>query len=913
MNPRSGCGRADLLWCLHGIPPEAAQERAFIAELCNFVPGISSVLRPYSEAPDHGAIVGIPFSPSGAPATASTATTELRFWQPVSLAVRTKAEDRQLRQEPEFIQGRLPFSARELGAKTSRSVRVRPLIPWSLLWPFLRHALGFAKPLRAPDLRRLVPRIADGRAMRRIPRRTRMAWNSRADLIIDRRESMLVYQDDYDYVLGRLRKVRGTVGLRQFWVEGGDPTQVITPEPRRRHLRYPPPAAGGSVLVLGDLGCLGTVEPSQRAWTRFGRTLRHNGCIPWALAPCPWARWQPWIASTWRMAVWDRGARLPRRNANTARSGAAVDSPAMRAEKCERLLTLLSAATLVEAPLLRDLRLLLPAGEVDVGTEYDLWNDTAAVSGGVVAVVVRQSVVPRLQSRFRQLPLAQRQELIRRIRYHHHQRYPGVLEGELLLWESLFTVSEWTDLVRTGILSTADTAQAAAFRHRATKTMADHTRRETILADEPALRIASWGDRLWTRSALDVRAQDDIQALAWASQLIHKEFAGATEIPTGIDPDKIAWMLPQSSPERRWQIRQNSSGTLAIAEYRTPDGGVPARLGAMRSIPVITFRSRDPIAILETPATSPVDACRALVQLATDVAVTPGDDSVADAMVWRSDRECYWLQCYRRPAWARRMAVDEFGLYADLKIAGLDRLRPLRLRWIPPGRFTMGSPEDEKGRMDREGPQHEVIISRGFWLAETPCTQEQWQAVMGENPAHFTGENRPVESMSWDECQKFCDKLTGLFPELMARLPSEAEWEYACRAGTERAFNNDDDCTEPEGADPALDRVGWFDKNSGNETHPVKQKQANNWGLYDMHGNVWEWCKDWFGPYVADVVTDPVGPQTGEVRVVRGGGFWDYARHCRSAYRGRWHPSNRGQSIGFRFAAGQPPGQSYTE
>jgi len=228
----------------------------------------------------------------------------------------------------------------------------------------------------------------------------------------------------------------------------------------------------------------------------------------------------------------------------------------------------------------------------------------------------------------------------------------------------------------------------------------------------------------------------------------------------------------------------------------------------------------------------------------------------------------------------------------------------IHLRWIPLGRFPMGSPDDEVGRVNDEGPQHWVTLSRGFWLADAPCTQAEWKAVMGTEPSDFKGSDLPVEQVSWEDCQEFCKRLRSRFPGLGARLPSEAEWEYACRAGTTGAYNDGSMCTEPRGKDPALDKLGWFDENSGGKTHSVRQKEANQWGLYDMHGNVWEWCEDWFGDYNADDQVDPAGPASGCGRVFRGGSWYSLARNCRSAKRLWWPLYDRNRSFGFRLASG---------
>ena len=216
--------------------------------------------------------------------------------------------------------------------------------------------------------------------------------------------------------------------------------------------------------------------------------------------------------------------------------------------------------------------------------------------------------------------------------------------------------------------------------------------------------------------------------------------------------------------------------------------------------------------------------------------------------------------------------------------------------WCPPGQFMMGSPTSERGR-DSDEVQHEVVLTRGFFLSETECTQGQWEAVMGGNPSYFKGTEWPVEEVSWEEAVEYCRKLTakqraeGILADGWEwRLPTEAEWEYAARAGTTGARYG------------KLDTIAWRDGNSGIQTHPVKQKAANAWGLYDMMGNVWEWCSDWYGDYPTGSVTDPTGPSSGSDRVLRGGSWFNDAGYARSAVRGRFDPGCRGNVLGFRPA-----------
>ncbi|HOX07295.1 MAG TPA: formylglycine-generating enzyme family protein [Planctomycetota bacterium] len=220
----------------------------------------------------------------------------------------------------------------------------------------------------------------------------------------------------------------------------------------------------------------------------------------------------------------------------------------------------------------------------------------------------------------------------------------------------------------------------------------------------------------------------------------------------------------------------------------------------------------------------------------------------------------------------------------------------LELLLIPAGRFKMGSPADEKAR-DEDEMQHWVVITRPFYIGKYEVTQEQWEKVMGTNPCEFKGVKNPVSNVSWNSCQEFGRKLNGLgIDKGQFRLPTEAEWEWACRAGTRTRF-----CSGA--ADEVLADYAWFDAAPGGRCHPVGMRKPNAWGLHDMHGNVWEWCEDWYdrGYYAKSPRCDPTGPVAGAERVSRGGAWCHRTWFCRSSQRAADAPTVADDSVGFRL------------
>jgi formylglycine-generating enzyme required for sulfatase activity len=268
---------------------------------------------------------------------------------------------------------------------------------------------------------------------------------------------------------------------------------------------------------------------------------------------------------------------------------------------------------------------------------------------------------------------------------------------------------------------------------------------------------------------------------------------------------------------------------------------------------------------------------------------------------------CGWTNSTKPDATAHEIVAGHTAESLPKELA-LDIGQGIKLEMvlIQAGEFSMGSPDSDKDARDEEKPQHRVHITRPFYLGKYVVTQEQWQAVMGKNPSYFIGPKNPVDSVSWDDCQEYVARLNKRFqrtPNSLPtvggrfRLPTEAEWEYACRAGSKAKFCFGDD-------DSSLGEYAWHLGNSGDKPNPVGQKKPNAFGLFDMHGNAGEWCQDWYDEryYSSSVTDDPPGPTAGSNRVNRGGGWDRPGTYCRSAFRSYYAPGFRLNYLGLRVS-----------
>lgn len=833
-HPRGDVGRADLLHALHSRV--AGEHESRVAEFLGFC-----------ENPHETTIAGnSALSGAGAPSQSAVpiglppldSDSPVTFWRAVRAEFtndEASATTLTVREETEGIR------AKDLGRYRLNGEAVDdppPIAPWSHLRRLMEDLFHEPREIGEINVDALVHELGRGRPVTRLSRRVRGLRRFRLIVLIDRSDRLIpVWRDQFKFYV-RFRAEFGSGISFKYWSAGlpvwtSDAEAVSAVS---RDLRE-----GDAVLMLGDLGHLAN---QQSAWTQFGVSLRRQGIATAALLPCPAQRWDAAVEQGWQMLDWERPVsgvgRLPPR-------GRQAGVPTL-------ILTLLSWTTRIEPELLREARLLVP--DADLGTELDAWNHEGVTrhSGGLLlSASLRHELHAQLHALMHGSEAEQQllRKVIDVVRQRHAVLSRAIWLDEVLQLEVLDASGKWT--------RAEERRDAIDFARRVRSSL----EAGVSVVGSVNVDLKGWAQRsvarVCTRAFEHMEVGDELLRIYAAV-----ERGKDTPLRDGVTPDLLSRVEPQHDISRAWTIRIRGD-QLAIADS-------PAR-----GSPLVMMVGRAQRLFVGTTGY--------LIEAEERVVPLPNVDELRLSL--GSTR--VELRRDARPTWAHAMGCDHFGLWASFRVANVDQ----RMRWIPPGRLMMGSPRHEEGRWEDEDTRLETI-REGFWLAETPCTQALWEAVMGENPSEFRGPNRPVERVSWLEVQRFIEHLERGFRQPMFGLPTEAQWEYACRAGTTSARYGE------------LDEIAWHEGNSDGETHPVGLKQANAWGLYDMLGNVWEWCADVFA---WDRVDPPVyrDPASGQGRVYRGGGWFSDARGIRAACRAWRGPGVHGVGLGFRLARGRGP------
>jgi formylglycine-generating enzyme required for sulfatase activity len=886
------CGRADLLYALALAQGDAGCEHALAAVLGFFSkPEEQGQKRDISVETFPPTII---IEPSKTDANLNNVFSPYRL---VSIEPLQSHEEWHAQQQGTQESGKLTHTDMDAWDTQRPVPKASSIVPWTRLWPRLRQAVA-CRHTAGIDFKRLTNDVARGIAVRQLPRLSRLAWPNPLTVVLDFSDRLTPYWDDWHWLCKNLHN--SLHRQARFYRLSGVPQKPLQKidngKPDAKFRDWPELQAGSTLLLVSDLGMVDVARPWPRAcWQNKLDDYKKQGVRVVVTAPVSTRHLHPTLvnaAHTLRLSP-DSSLR-PLARMHTVDSPVTDASPADYSGS-QTLLAMLSVATKVELALLRDLRRCLPDDSHDAGMEGDVWChqhlDTSAL-----ACAVSPYAVNEWRGAFQQLPEALQQRTLECLRNWHAQLPQAIHHEETLVWCYL-TQNQGNDIEAKHLKA------ARAFFVRVTNSLkAKQLSTGNLAARDLQIQLA--GRHLQWVSPILASQESYIGDLSIAVTEAYP-IRSVLSLPEGINP--IAWLkaLPVQTAQKLTLVQQADLRLSLRADF-TPE---TADLGLAPWADLVLDR----LAILwswdeqgKVPnyrpwywQTAPLDNAPELSPL---VAVSGETEQPQPALSIYNGRQQLRFEAIAKPAWASELGQDHYGLYADLELKGITQ----RFRWINPGTFLMGSPPDEPERLDGE-QQHAVTLSQGYWLADTACTQALWMAVMGENPSRFKDNaDQPVENVSWEDAQAFSQRLNQQFPELYARLPTEAEWEYACRAGTTTPFSFGDTITPKQ-----VNYDGNYPYANGTKgkfrakTVPVKSLPANPWGLYEMHGNVWEWCADWFGDYTKTVATDLTGPEEGSARVLRGGSWYDRAGHARSAYRSRLNPAIRIDDIGFRLALGR--------
>ena len=728
-----------------------------------------------------------------------------------------------------------------------------PLAPKSRWWPALRQ---FA-PCKASgvDVYRLVALIAQAKPLKQLPLLQRRGQFRELCVLRDKRKAMVPFDADFAELLAYLRAQPQAARLTVLHCDGL-PSAI--------------PATADAVLVLSDLGWS---EPDaglwpQQRWQDWARRLTQRGVAVQAWVPVAAQMLPSSLVRRLDCVPWHAHSRF-----KTVRPGQAAAHPmhkwAQAAQAKAQLWPRLAVAQRVEPALLRRARL-ASGGAGQPQWESLLWRDDADLAAGFLALQTRPNAVAAWRAAFAALPCAAQLQVWHMLQAQHAHLPRSTLVVERLVWHSHACQEARHQVAE-------EVNQAQAWLQRMAAQEARNTQAQAHGLDISQAHALHTGflQSLVSRNAGDARFtaahQHSYAALAVA--------AGMVGQGVGVEPEVWMQALPLEEPATLtdWGLAERPVGPLlALDRVPFPE---ESRHRVMPGRAVLE-RGRRSAAIWQPAGQAP----RALGRWQDAV---PGTLCFTDAFGLNT----LHLSRLQRPQWASARGFDAYGMFVELSLSGATH----RFRYLPPATFLMGSPEGVGE--SNEHPQHPVTLTQGLWLAETPCTQSLWQTVMGRNPSHFNkgpdAPQRPVENVSWDDVQQFLAKLNTLLPEgCEAVLPTEAQWEYACRAGTATAYW--------WGDEPDDSRANWNGQQEG--TTPVDRYPPNPWGLRDMHGNVLEWCADGLRTYEQGAARDPMGDTGGDARVVRGGSWFLLPGSARSAFRRRWLLGNRLHYQGFRFA-----------
>lgn len=768
-----------------------------------------------------------------------------------------------------------------------------PLVSPKNLLPRLFRLLNREHEGRTPDVKKILAHLEQGKPLPQIPLKKRQSLGRHLHIIVDHNPHLIPYWTDFSLYLQLMESQLPYYAFsHEIWI-GNDLIDG-----------WEIPPNNSVVMVFSDLGALSREPNTQlQCWIQLGRQLAQAGNSTIAVIPCHPDECDSRLKNLFTLLPWEPLRRLRKTTIQE------------REQQANQLLKFLSPALRLEPGLLRSVRLAIAQHgyHFDAGVEALVWQHAEMSDPSSVAATFNPSARQQWLETFAELT------------------------DESLKRTVLDTIREW----RAGLREEVWFEELVSL---------DVDSKE--LADEADLQDAyQYMRNLRSEALLESRSSEFDLRCRWFRRMEKRLPIESWELPeVGMVLQNIAAHLHQKDEfyksgfaidpanldssnfeERTLPIIQQEQA-LWVGGEDDDEGGL------ITGCHLVNIRYRRTLLYCElTPLDSNTDARPIKSSLQFPVfnsnAIKLCDLPDGYELKVRSDIETLFFSQITKPAWAKTITYrrdglwlehdcmgnnylsqwlnptkniqgswegfpseivnsDKYGLFADLNINNITQ----RFRWIKPGTFKMGSPEDETGSFNGED-LHQVTLTKGFWLADTTVTQAFWLEIMGEeqNPSLFIGAELPVENISWDDCQQFISKLNELLISgVQAQLPTEAQWEYACRAGTATPFSFGDE------GHLAVDIVNYSGKwekhdNSG-KTQAVKTYPPNEWGMYEMHGNIWEWCEDYQGQYPAGPVFDPIAIKPDSERILRGGSWEDSGRFCRSASRNSDHQEDSAKS-----------------
>ncbi len=742
-----------------------------------------------------------------------------------------------------------PFRDKIEFPEVSAVAMPQPLTGWHLLWPYLRRLGLEVKQTSRLDNRKIIASAVKQRPLTTIPWQEKQVWPLDIVLLLDFSRHLSPFFKDFEQLALDLQQ---WFRQRLHIVVCADVKTNAFFYRDEMYRGFPPKLDHLHLIYAGDLGFLDRQGSNAGFWYQFGRRLQKKQIRMDALVT---AHPSDWIAATARLFsvhYWDFGILRPGGAAGQQRANQSKQSK----EQAEKLLAALAKAIELTPALVRQIRIRLG---LNVSTESLVFSHPA-LEGNALRFQWRQQFHQEYSNKAKTLYTEQElDQLWRQIK-----KFENQLPIELRIEQR----------------QKAEKPLESEQRKFLQKLLLFQLNRMTPEAEKN--KVISWLGRVAKRAGEE----------AWFPEMnnlygVYNKQVRPKQIPNGVDLTQVEDWVVQTTELQSVYLSVLQNRLEFFTSQQPPDHPGLIHKLSIGSKSQIIFNADKQI---KRPIV--LDKFYKIPENTSEIIIETDAVKIIVAM----------MHC---PEWAEGIGRDQYGLFAEIKVKGCSFL----LRWIPPGEFIMGSPEDEPERLNDEGPQHRVILKTGFWLAETACTQELWQAITDNNPSHFKDEGlqHPVENISWDKANDFIKKLNHLVPGLNLRLPSEAEWEYACRAGTNTPFwfgrELTPDKTNYKGIEPYNNGVkGEYRE----KTVPVKSFKQNPWGLYQMHGNVWEWCQDrWHDNYNGAPDNGRAWEYgEGNARVCRGGSWFNSGRAPRAASRDFWHHAFGGDNGGLRLARG---------